>query len=124
VLGTAITLLGSLAKEWLGGKVAVTKAKAEAKVAIEQKRAESEATWEIVQAEASKGSWKDEAWTLVLIAPLVSVFVPGLQAYVAEGFTVLEDTVPDWYMLLVMTAVGAAFGVRGLASAVKGWGKK
>ena len=91
--------------EKLKGKAEIEKAKAEAKA----KKAEQEAEWELQQIHNS--GWKDEYWTVVLSSPLILVFIPKLQPYIADGFTALEGA-PEWYLVSVGAAIAAAFGVR------------
>jgi len=58
-----------------------------------------------------QSGWKDEYLTVILSAPLVLVFFPGLVPYIEEGFRVL-DTTPAWYRAAVAVMIGAAFGYR------------
>lgn len=55
--------------------------------------------------------WKDEYLTIILSAPLVLVFFPGMVPYIEEGFRVLEGT-PPWYRAAVAVMIGATFGYR------------
>lgn len=77
-----------------------------------QKAAEHEQGWEMLAAENARTSWKDEFWTVLIAIPLVLSFVPGLQPYIAEGFSVLEADVPDWYKWAVGAAISFAFARR------------
>lgn len=70
-----------------------------------------EKEWEIIQAEASKSSWKDEFWTLVLATPMIMCFIPSMAPYVEEGFRVLEK-MPDYYMVWLGISISAAYAVR------------
>ncbi len=70
-----------------------------------------EAEWEKIQAEASKSSWKDEFWTVILAIPLVLCFFPQTVPYIEQGFVVLE-TMPDYYKAWLGLAIAAAFAVR------------
>jgi len=70
-----------------------------------------EAEWEKIQAEASKSSWKDEFWTVILAIPLVLCFFPQTVPYIEQGFIVL-DTMPDYYKAWLGLAIAAAFAVR------------
>ena len=72
MLGMLIGPIAEIAKSWVGGKVAVSKAKAEAR--LEATRAETEVMkkvtageldWNQTMAKASNTSWKDE-WLTVL----------------------------------------------------------
>lgn len=67
--------------------------------------------WASTMAEASKESWKDEWFTVVLSIPAIMSFIPGLSPYVELGFHALSTT-PEWYQYALLVAVGASFGVR------------
>ena len=115
-----IPIVGELAGSWLKGKaekqvaknkVAVAKAEAEAEVM--KVAATHEAGWEKVMAEASKDSWKDEAWTVLFIAIIAMCFIPPLQPYVERGFGALDKT-PDWFQWAMYASIAASFGLRSL----------
>lgn len=93
-------------------KVVIAEKRAEAAAKIEVAEATAEINWDLVHAEGSKDSWKDEFWTILLAIPIVMCFTPWFQDDVAAGFVVLEESVPDWYIVAVGTAIGAAFGYR------------
>ena len=71
------------------------------------------AGWEKIMAEASKNSWKDEAWTILFIAIIAMCFIPPLQPYVERGFIALEST-PQWFQWAMYASIAASFGLRGL----------
>ena len=106
-------LLG-LGKVYLEGKTQLKQATIEAQARIIEKSVDHENKWEEIMASSSDTSWKDEYWTMILSMPMVMCFIPGLQAYVISGFEALDKT-PEWYQYLMLTAVLAAFGLRGLA---------
>lgn len=115
-----IPVVGELASGWLKGKAdekaAISKvkvAKAEAEAEVMRVAATHEAGWEKVMAEASKSSWKDEAWTILFIAIIAMCFIPPLQPYVERGFTALEST-PQWFQWAMYASIAASFGLRGL----------
>ena len=110
LLAPALGLVGDLTKNWFETK----KVKSEEKLKIAKAKAEGEIDWDIEQAKASKGSWKDEWWTLVLSAPLIMCFIPQATPYVRQGFEVLSQSVPEWYIASVGAAIAAAFGYRGI----------
>ena len=64
MIGQILGSLGGLATSYIDGKTAVKKAEAETKMKI----ATGEISWEQAAIEASRDSWKDEAWTLCFIA--------------------------------------------------------
>lgn len=108
--------LGSMGKTYMKRKqviaegrvnVEIARATAEAEVMVEKLRAET--VWENSMADASKTSWKDEFWTIVLSIPLVLAFVPGAIPYLEDGFNVLA-LMPQWYGIAVGAAISAAFG--------------
>tara|TARA_A100001515_G_scaffold53012_2_gene41927 strand:+ start:511 stop:840 length:330 start_codon:yes stop_codon:yes gene_type:complete len=101
-------------------KVEKTKAKAKAQIAKAEAEAEvmkvaatHEAGWEKIMAEASKDSWKDEAWTILFIAIIAASFFPWARPYIAEGFAALE-TAPAWFTYSVYASIAASFGLRGI----------
>ena len=105
-----ISSLSGLATSYIDGKTAVKKAEAETKMKI----ATGEISWEQSAIEASKDSWKDEAWTILFIAVIVGCFVPGLQVHIEQGFYVLSNSTPEWFQYAVYMSIAASFGVRGL----------
>ena len=78
----------------------------QAKIAKAQKDGE----WEV---EAVKNSgWKDEAMFVIVMAPLVMCFIPGLAPYVWQGFKALDNALPDWWRWMVMATVGVSYGLK------------
>ena len=106
-----IDSLTRLAGTWLEGRVAKTKAKAEAEATVLIKQAESAADWEAAMARNSGQSWKDELLTLLFSIPLIMCFIPSMVPYVQDGFEVLE-TMPTFYQYTLSVIVAASFGVR------------
>ena len=99
--------LGGLATSYIDGKTAVKKAEAETKMKI----ATGEISWEQAAIEASRDSWKDEAWTLCFIFIVLGSFVPGLQPYMEQGFKNLEAA-PSWFSWAMYCSIAASFGIR------------
>lgn len=121
-----LTLLGHVLFETVSNWSKTRKLKAEHKVKLKEtqflaeieiakRTAEIEADWDRIQARNSLTSWKDEFWTLVLAAPLIMCFIPGLAQYAFEGFERLEN-VPEWYIIAVGVAIASAFGFRKIVS--------
>ena len=115
-----IPAIADLAGGWLKGKAEekaaqsrVKVAKAEAEAEVMKVAATHEAGWEKIMAEASKDSWKDEAWTILFIAIIAMCFIPPLQPYVDRGFEVLSTT-PDWFQWAMYASRAASFGLRGI----------
>lgn len=113
LLGSIIGPVADLGKTWLEGKVAKTKAKAEAEAAVMINQSKSAADWETAMARASNQSWKDEWLTILFSIPLVLAFVPSAVPYVRQGFEVLS-TMPEWYQYGLSVIIAASFGVRGV----------
>ena len=110
---------------WFENKIAKTKAEGQAKVAeakaratVAEKVAAGEVEWEGKMADATNDSWKDEFALVVLLAPAILVFIPGMREYVQKGFEVLA-TLPDWYQYLLYIAISASFGIKGVGQAAK-----
>jgi len=115
----------SLAGAWFENKVEKTKADGAAKVAeakaratVAEKVASGQVEWEGKMADATVDSWKDEFALVVLLAPAILVFIPGMRDYVKEGFEILA-TLPDWYQYLLYIAISASFGIKGVGQAAK-----
>lgn len=67
--------------------------------------------WELIQAENSGDSWKDELVLIVLLIPLVMCFIPGMAGFVHQGFAVLAET-PEFYQYFLGVAICSSFGIR------------
>ena len=81
ILTTLVGPIANLAKGYLSNKAEEKQAKHQAKMSIIQ----NDADWESKMADASKDSWKDEFWTIVLAIP---VFMVGY-AIAANDVTVI-----------------------------------
>ena len=113
LLGSLIGPVADLGKTWLEGKVAKTKAKAEAEDKVMVTQAESAADWETAMARARNQSWKDEWITILFSIPLILAFIPPAVPHVQEGFRVLS-TMPEWSQYGLSVIIAASFGVRGV----------
>ena len=89
MLASLIGPIANLAGTWFENKVAKTKADGEAKVAeakaratVAEKVATGQVEWEGKMADATVDSWKDEFALVVLLAPAILVFIPGMREYV------------------------------------------
>ena len=109
-----LTFGAGLLKDWYAGRQKVKQAKIEREV----QALTNESDWDKVQADASKNSWKDEWFTLILTIPLVLCFFPSMQEVVLEGFKVLDEC-PDWYKGALGVAIAASFGVKAYSNRMK-----
>ena len=113
-----------LAKDFIKGKADEKKAIQERKINAIQ----NDADWETKMADATKDSWKDEFWSIVLALPIVaiaySVAIDDVSIIdrVKQGFEVL-NTLPEWYQYLLFIAVSASFGLKS-ADKIMGMKKK
>ena len=107
---------GQINKQKAKATLAQTKAAAEAE--IMKTAATHDSKWEIIMAQGTQNSWKDELVTVVILIPTILVFIPGMREYVREGFEVLA-TLPDWYQYLLYIAISASFGIKGVGQAAK-----
>ena len=119
MIGQILGLLGGLAKSYIDAKTTVKITEAE----IKKKELTGKIDWEQSANEVSKDSWKDEFALVVLLAPAILVFIPGMREYVKEGFEILA-TLPDWYQYLLYIAISASFGIKGVGQAAKMLKKK
>ena len=122
-------LLG-VAGDAIKGFVNTKKAKAVQKITeikaitkLREQQIAGEVSWEASAVEQMKGSWKDELILIVLLAPAVLVFVPGMVDHMERGFVALQS-LPNYYKHLLYIACSASFGIKGVGSAVKFFKKK
>ena len=103
-----------LAKDFVKGKAEEKKAIQERKIQAIQ----NDSDWEAKMADATKNSWKDEWFSLILSAPLIAVAYSvamddsQIIARMNEAFAAL-NALPEWYQYLLFIAVTASFGVKG-----------
>ena len=110
----------NLGTTFVEGQISKSKAKAnlaqteaEAKAEIMKTAATHDSKWELIMAESTKGSWKDELVTIVVLIPVILVFIPGMEEVVENGFNRLSE-LPDWYQYLVFLVCSAALGIKGM----------
>ena len=104
---------GQINKQKAKATLAQTKAEAEAEAEIMRTAATHDSKWEIIMAQGTQNSWKDELVTIVILIPTILVFIPGMEDVVKNGFARLNE-LPDWYTYLLFLTVSAALGIRGL----------
>ena len=112
--------IASLAGSFVEGQVSKQKAKAtlaqteaEAKAEIMKTAATHDSKWELIMAESTKSSIKDEIVTVIILIPLILVFIPGMEQIVKNGFDRLNE-LPEWYTYLVFLTISAALGIKGV----------
>lgn len=102
-------VVGNLAQTFLEGKVEKEKAKSE----IMKTAAQHDSKWELIMAESTRNSWKDELITIAVLTPCVLSFIPGMESVVKEGFARLSE-LPDWYQNILYVTILAGLGLKGL----------
>lgn len=109
-----------MAGTFLEGQVTKSKAKAnlaqteaEAKAEILKTAATHDSKWELIMAESTKSSIKDEVVTLVVLVPVILCFIPGMEDVVKSGFERLSE-LPEWYTYLLFLTCSAALGIKSL----------
>jgi len=109
LLGPAL----ELGKEFIKGKADEKKAIQERKINAIQ----NDADWESKMADATKNSWKDEFFSIILSLPLIAVAYSVVMDDTAiidrvnQGFVALNQ-LPEWYQYLLFIAVSASFGLK------------
>jgi len=109
LLGPAL----ELGKDFIKGKADEKKAIQERKINAIQ----NDADWESKMADATKNSWKDEFFSIILSLPLIAVAYSvamndtAIIDRVNEGFAALNQ-LPEWYQYLLFIAVSASFGLK------------
>ena len=117
---TLISPIANLAGGYMKNKAEEKQAKHKAKMSM----IKNDADWESKMAEASKGSWKDEYFSLALSSPIifigyaVGVDDPSIISRVEDGFAALSR-LPEWYQYLLFIAVSSSFGIKGADKIMK-----
>ena len=102
-------VVGSLAQTFIEGKVEKEKAKSK----IMQTAVDNDSKWELIMAESTKGSWRDELITVAVLTPCVLSFIPGMEVVVKAGFARLSE-LPDWYQHILYITILAGLGLKGV----------
>jgi len=102
-------VVGSLAQTFLEGKVEKQKAKAE----VMKTAAQHDSKWELIMAESTKSSFKDEIITIIVLIPVVLVFIPSMEDVVKQGFERLNE-LPQWYQNILYVTILAGLGLKGV----------
>ena len=128
--GLLLKPLFGVASDAVKGIIQTKKAKAKQKITeinaitkLREQQISGKVSWEASAVDQMKGSWKDELILIVLLAPAVLVFVPGMTEHVERGFIALQK-LPDYYKHLLYIACSASFGIKGAGSAIKFFNKK
>jgi len=115
-----LTPLASLASSFMESKIeqtkakgAVAKAKAEAEAEVMKTAATHSSKWELIMAQSTQGSWKDEIITVIVLIPVILVFIPGMEGIVKQGFDRLNE-LPDWYQNVLYLTILAGLGLKGV----------
>lgn len=115
-----ISPIASLAGSFLEGQTKKQQAKAnlalteaEAKSEILKSAAMHDSKWELIMAESTNSSIKDEVVTIAVLIPVILCFIPGMEDVVKNGFERLSE-LPEWYTYLLFLTCSAALGIRSL----------
>jgi len=63
---------------------------------------------------SDQSGWKDEYLVVLWTLPAIMSFIPGGQHYIEEGFRILRDSTPEWYVVGLLGITGAVFGLKRL----------
>ena len=120
MINLLIPAVTELASGWLKGKadekaaVSRTKiARAEAEAEIAKTAVQHDSKWELIMAQSTQNSIRDEIVTIVVLVPVCLVFIPGMEDVVKAGFDRLNE-LPEWYQGLVYVTCLAALGLKGV----------
>lgn len=69
--------------------------------------------------------WKDDYLLILTTAPILLAFIPEYSVYVKDGFTALQDSVPEYYWYALAMIYIDTFGFRRmLRVAIEHWVSK
>jgi len=115
-----LTPLANLATSFLDrkleetkGKAAVAKAKAEAEAEVMKTAATHDSKWELIMAQSTQSSWRDEIITVIVLIPMCLCFIPGMEDIVKRGFERLNE-LPQWYQNILYVTILAGLGLKGV----------
>lgn len=94
-----------------------------AKIKHQSDIAEGKIKWENQAQKNLENSYKDEIVLAILLLPCLFAFYPPAVVHIERGFTVLESTMPEWYMWLLFAGLSSAIGYRGVDKLMKFKGK-
>ena len=92
------------------GQMEIAKAKTGATIKRLQTREEGDIAWENT-ALAGAGI-KDEILMVVILAPMVMCFIPGMAPYVREGFEAMKESLPKYWEYAFYCLIATSFGIR------------
>ena len=120
MLQALIGPLAGLASSFVEGQVSKQKAKshlrqteAEAKAEIMKTAATHDSKWELIMAESTKNSWKDEVISIIVLIPVCLVFIPGMEDVAKNGFDRLNE-LPEWYQNVLYVTILAGLVLKGV----------
>lgn len=100
---------------WLNRKQEFRQRIEEAKVSAEIARIEQTTRMlgdaDVASVEAQRYSIKDELVLILIFAPYVGAFIPGLQPYVKDGFAIIAS-LPMWYQVSIIGIIISTMGLR------------
>ena len=115
-----LTPLASLASSFMESTIeqtkakgAVAKAKAEAEAEVMKTAATHDSKWELIMAQSTQNSWRDEIITVIVLIPMCLCFIPGMEEIVKRGFERLNE-LPQWYQNVLYVTILAGLGLKGL----------
>ena len=119
------TLAGGVL-DTIKGNQAAKQAKSEKQLEIDLKLMEHKAeiekadqaattNYDLAALNSQVTSWKDEYLTILLSAPVIGSFIPGVQDYVVKGWEYVGKA-PLWFQTSFIGVIAATFGLRWLFS--------
>jgi len=107
LIGPAIEAVSGFFKD----KAKLKQAKLEGELSIIKQASANVAEWEMLHAQGSQTSWKDEYVLILFSIPTVMAFIPFLEEYAISGFAILH-TLPEWYRYTFVTIALASYGIK------------
>ena len=96
----------------IGGVIGFFTKRAERKDRIKEAKVTAEITR--LANTSDQSGWKDEYLVVLWSAPAIMAFIPKLQPYIEDGFRILRDDTPEWYVIGWLGITGAVFGLKRL----------
>jgi hypothetical protein len=121
LIGSVISGIFGVGKQYLSNKAEKSQAKHEQEVAIIR----GDQTWDQIQAANSGDSWKDEYLVIVITAPIIVMYTAAalgdmeVVRRLEHAFIIIQTRIPEQYWTLLYVAFAASFGIKGIVKGAR-----
>lgn len=120
-IGPLISGIFGIGKTYLKNKAEKSQAKHERDITV----IKGDQDWDMIQAQNSGDSWKDEYLTIIITAPFIVMFTAAafnemeVVSRLEQAFAIIKTRIPEEYWTLLYVTFAASFGVKGIIKGAK-----